>query len=52
MCMGSMVVLIEITYNLDTESFIQALRRVIDRIENVKILFSDNDPILLAVKMN
>ena len=52
MCMGSRVVLIEITYSLDTESFIQALRRVIDRIGNVKILFSDNDPILLAVKMN
>ena len=52
MCMGSRAVLIEITYSLDTESFIQALRRVIDRIGNIKILFSDNDPILLAVKMN
>ena len=41
-CMGSRAVHIEITDSLDTDSFIQALRRVIARRVNTKTLFSDN----------
>ena len=40
--MGSRAVHIEITHSFDTDSFIQALRRVIARRGNIKTLFSDN----------
>ena len=40
-CMGSRAVRIEFTHSLDTDFFIQALRRVIAR-GNIKTLFSDN----------
>ena len=42
-CMGSRAVHIEINQSLDTDSFTQALRRVIARRGNIKTLFSDND---------
>ena len=41
-CMAGWVVHIDITHSLDADSFIPALRRVIDRRGNNKTLFSDN----------
>ena len=41
-CMRSRAVYTEITHSLDTDSFIQALRTVIARRENIKTLFSGN----------
>ena len=41
-CMGNRAVQIEITQSLDTDSFIQALRRVNARRGNIKTLFPDN----------
>ena len=41
-CMASQAVHIEITDSLNSEPFRQALRRVIARIGNIKVLYSDN----------
>ena len=41
-CMASRAVHIEITHSLNSDSFIQALRRVIARRGNIKVLYSDN----------
>ena len=42
MCMASQAVHIEITHSLNSDCFIQALRRVIARKGNIKVLYSDN----------
>ena len=41
-CMANRAVHIEITHSLNSDSFIQALRRVIARRGNIKVLYSDN----------
>ena len=41
-CMSCRAVHIEITHSLDTDSFIRALRRLIDRRGSVQTIFSDN----------
>ena len=41
-CMASQAVNIEITDSLNSEPFRQALRRVIARRGNIKVLYSDN----------
>ena len=43
-CMDSCAVHIEITLNvtLDTDSFVQAFRRIIARRENIRTIYSDN----------
>ena len=43
-CMNSCAVHIEITLNvtLDTDSFVQAFRRIIARRENIRTIYSDN----------
>ena len=41
-CMASRAVHIEITHSLNSDSFIQALRRAIARRGNIKVLYSDN----------
>ena len=50
-CMASRAVHIEITHSLNSDSFIQALRRAIARRGNIKVLYSDNGT-NLDVKMN
>ena len=41
-CMASSVINIEVVFNLDTDSFILALRRLITRRGNVRSIYSDN----------
>ena len=41
-CLASRAVHIEVTYSLDTDSFIQALRRLTARRGNVRQIHSDN----------
>ena len=41
-CMASRAIHIEVTFNLDTDSFILALRRLVARRGNVRSVYSDN----------
>ena len=41
-CMNSCAVRIKVTHSLDTDSFIQALKLMIARRENVRTIYSDN----------
>ena len=41
-CLASRAVHIEITHSMDTDSFIQSLRRLIARRGNVRLIRSDN----------
>ena len=41
-CINSCAVHIEVTHSLDTDSFIQALRQMIARRENIRTIYSDN----------
>ena len=41
-CMNSCAVHIKVTHSLDTDSFIQALKWMIARRENVRTIYSDN----------
>ena len=41
-CMNSRAVHIEVAHSLDTDSFIQALRRIIARRGNIRTIYSDN----------
>ena len=41
-CMASRAIYIEVTFNLDTDSFILALRRLVARRGNVRSVYSDN----------
>ena len=41
-CMASRAIYIEVTFNLDTDSFILALRRPVARCGNVRSAYSDN----------
>ena len=41
-CVASRAVHVEITHSLNSDSFIEALRRAIARRGNIKVLYSDN----------
>ena len=41
-CMASRAIHTEVTFNLDTDSFILALRRLVARRGNVRSVYSDN----------
>ena len=42
-CMASRAIHIEVAFNLDTDSFILALRRLVARRGNVRSIYSDNE---------
>ena len=42
-CMASRVIHIEVTFNLDTDSFILALRRLVARYGNVRSVYFDSE---------
>ena len=41
-CMNSRAIHTEVTHSLDSDSFIQALRRIIARRGNIRTIYSDN----------
>ena len=49
-CMASRTIHIEVTFNLDTESFILALRRLVARRENLRLIYSDNGSNLIGAE--
>ena len=49
-CMASRTIHIEVTFNLDTGSFILALRRIIARRENLRPIYSDNESNLIGTE--
>ena len=49
-CLKSGAVHIEMTYEIDTDSYIQALRRMIARRENMRLIQPDNDSNLLSAE--
>ena len=42
-CMASRAIHIEVTFNLDTDSFVLALRRLVARRGNVRSVYSDSE---------
>ena len=48
--MASRTIHIEVTFNLDTGSFILALRRIVARRENLRLIYSDNESNLIGTE--
>ena len=49
-CLASTAVHIEVSHSMTTDSFIQALRRLIARRGNVRQILSDNGPNLVGAE--
>ena len=49
-CMASRAIHIEVAFNLDTDSFILVLRRLVARHGNVRSIYSDNGSNLIGVE--